>query len=167
MRGLLFAAFGAAGSLLVDLPALAQLAGDTSTFSGEVAASCSFNLPDSLSMGYGGTRKSLSVGYGFNVTTNASVIRMSVDQLTVINEPPPGASPIVPTVYIRYSDGNDAYLVYGSKTSGQVSAPLSVSSSDPNLFNIFGSVETSSMVDGKFQLPPGNYSYSTTISCLL
>ena len=161
------AGLGAAGSLLVNLPASAQMAVDTSTFSGQVAASCSFNLPESLSMGYGGLHNSLNVGYGFNVTTNASAIRMSVDQLTVINEPSPGASPIVPTVHIRYSDGNDTYLVYGSKTSGQVSALLSVSASDPNLFNIFGSVETSSMVDGKFQLPPGNYAYSTTISCLL
>ena len=163
MRQLLMAGLGAAGLLLMNLSASAQMAGNTSTFSGTVAASCSFNLPESISMGFGGLRNSLNVGYGFNVTTNTPTIRMSVGQLTVINEPPPGQSSIVPVVTITY----DRNGVFATKDAGSASAYLSVSTSDPNLFNIFGTVETRSMVNGKFQLPPGNYSYSTTISCLL
>jgi len=52
VRRLLLAALGAAGSLLMELPALAQLSNTTSTFSGQVAATCEFNLPENIEMNY-------------------------------------------------------------------------------------------------------------------
>ena len=50
------AGLGAAGLLLVNLPASAQLSGDISTSSGEVAATCSFvGLPDEYQLSYYGS----------------------------------------------------------------------------------------------------------------
>ena len=166
MRKLLLAALGAAGSLLIELPALAQISNTTSTFTGDVAASCEFSLPENLSMGYVSRTNSLNGGYGFGVTTNSSVIRMGVSEVTVIKEPPPRESSIVPEVRVIYVKGNMTYTAYGSKNVSLTSGPLSVSASALNSFSIVGTVKTSSQVNTLYQLPPGEYSYRVTITCL-
>ena len=52
MRRLLLAALTSTGSLLKELPALAQLSNTTSTFCGQVTATCEFNLPENIALTY-------------------------------------------------------------------------------------------------------------------
>ena len=76
MRELLLAALAAlaaAGSLLMDLLALAQLSNTTSTFSGQVAATCEIaNLPENISLDYNSGLNWLSSWQTFELRTNAS-----------------------------------------------------------------------------------------------
>ena len=164
MRQLLLAGLGAAGSLLMGLPALAQLSNTTSTFTGEVAATCEFNLPENISLSYRSDNNSLTYGSDFVLTTNAPVIRMSVSELTVIKEPPPRESTIVPEVRIRYDEENMSLSV--RKNVGSTSEPFPVSTSTFNRLLLLATVETSAQVNSLYQLPPGEYSYRATISCL-
>ena len=148
----------------MGLPALAQISNTTSTFTGDVAATCEFNLPENLSMGHVSRTNSLNGSFGFGVTANPSLISMGVSELTVIKEPPPRESSIVSEVRVRYVKGNMTYTAYGSKNVSLPSGPLSVSASALNSFTIVGSVITSSQVNALYQLPPGEYSYRVTIS---
>ena len=161
------ASLGAAGLLLVNLPASAQLSNDTSTFNGEVAATCAFSLPDSIPLEFRSLRKDLYGSHDFQLTTNSSSIRVSVAQLTVNDEPPPVESAVVPQVTLFYVSGNTIYMANGTKVSGETLGSSILSSSDPNQLNLSASVGTAMMRDNQYLLPPGNYSYSTTISCLL
>ena len=164
MRRLLLPALGAAGSLLLDLTALAQLSNTTSTFTGEVAATCEFNLPENISLSYRSDNNTLSYGSDFVLTTNTPVIRMSVSELTVIKEPPPRESAIVPEVRIRYDEENMS--VSGRRNVGSTSEPFPVSTSTFNRLVLEATVQTSSQVNSLYQLPPGEYSYRATVTCL-
>ena len=103
MRQLLLTAFGAWVALLLNSSAFAQLADETYTFSGEVASTCDFNLPENFSLFYRSDDNSLRWGFYFTLTTNSPVIRMGVSELTVIKEPPPRGSTTVPKVRISYN----------------------------------------------------------------
>ena len=167
VRQLLIAGWCAAGLLLVDLPAPAQLSNDTSTFNGEVAATCSFSLPDSIQLEFRSLRKDLYGSHDFELTTNSSAIRVSVAQLTVDDEPSPVESAVVPQITLFYVSGSTIYMANGTKVSGETLGPSILSASGPNQLNLSASVGTATMRDNQYLLPPGNYSYSTTISCLL
>ena len=84
------AGFGAAGLLLVNLPASGQLSDDTSTFSGEVAATCSFEgLADSYLMTYYTGSNQLGGQGDFDVISNVSNLRIEVGSVVVNSEPAP------------------------------------------------------------------------------
>lgn len=166
MRQLLIAGLGAA-ALLVNQPGSAQMAGDTSTFNGQVAATCSFSVPDSISMEFRSLRRDLYGSEQFELTTNTSAVRLSVAQLTVNNEPAPVESAIRPQITVFYVSGNTIYMINGTKESGETLGPFSFSTSTPNQLNVSASVGTAMMQNNQYLLPPGDYSYTTTISCLL
>ena len=160
MRQLLLAALGAAGSLLMDLPALAQLSNATSTFSGQVTAVCELNLPENISLEYQPANWLRGV-QNFDLTANISPVTLHVSPAVVVNEPPPYASAITATTFVIGSDFIRAdKVVEGSKA-------FNVNTSSSNTFNLRFEVATSSMAGGsRFELPPGDYSYRVTISCL-
>ena len=164
MRKLLLAALGAAGSLLVGLPALAQLSNTTTTFSGQVAATCEINnLAENIPLTYRADLNYLTSGdRQFDLSTNISTVRIHVAPIVVVSEPPPYASSIragitiddyTPNILVAFTDseGNKAYIA---------------NTSQPNYFRIRMSVFTESRVGGRYELPSGNYSYRATISCL-
>ena len=165
MRQLLLTALGAAGSLLMDLPALAQLSNTTSTFSGQIAASCSINLPENISLGFQ-PNNSLTISRDIEVTANFQ-IQLSIDQLTVVNEPQPEGQTIRATVSIWQVSGNMITLTQASKTESSGVQSFFVPANDPTNLNLTASVTTASMDEfDKYLLPDGRYTYRTTISCL-
>ena len=165
MRQLLLTALGAAGSLLMDLPALAQLSNTTSTFSGQIAASCSINLPENISLGFQ-PNNSLTISRDIEVTANFQ-IQLSIDQLTVVNEPQPEGQTIRATVSIWQVSGNMITLTQASKTESSGVQSFFVPANDPTNLNLAASVTTASMDEfDKYLLPDGRYTYRTTISCL-
>ena len=84
------AGFGAAGLLLVNLPASGQLSNDTSTFSGQVATTCSFEgLADSYLMTYYTGSNQLGGQGDFDVISNVSNLRIEVGSVVVNSEPAP------------------------------------------------------------------------------
>jgi len=96
MSKLLLAITCATGSLLVNLPVCAEISNTTSTFSGQVAATCSINLPEgqTLSLNYDASNNSLKTISVIEVRSNLSPVSISVDRLTTNSEPPPYASSI-------------------------------------------------------------------------
>ena len=161
MRQLLLAALGAAGSLLIGLPALAQLSNTTSTFSGQVAATCEFNLPENISLIYQPQNWLLGTN-NFELTAHFSPVTLHISPVVVIDEPPPYASAIIVTTWIV---GAANWLRVNSP--GEGSKAFVVDTSTPNNFLLKFEVKTSDMAGGsRFELPVGNYSYRITISCL-
>ena len=159
MRELLLAALGAAGSLLMDLPALAQLSNTTSTFSGQLAAACEFNLPENVLLEYQPANWLLGED-GFDLTANISPVTLHISPAVVINEPLPYASAITASTAIT---GTDFFRVY---KADEGSKAFDVDTSSSNRFNLRFEVATTSLVGGRFELPGGNYSYRIIISCL-
>ena len=162
MRQLLLAALGAAWSLLVDLPVLAQLSSESVFFHGQMAASCSFNLPDNLSLNYEANQNLLRGESEFDVLTNSNEVTFHISTIQVINEPTPYASGITP----RLSIFNGLGATATANKVGEAQMPFEVTPNVPNRLNLVFLVTTSNNVENRFELPPGNYSYRATISCL-
>ena len=164
VQQLLLAALGAAGSLLVALPALAQLSNTTSTFSGQVAATCEINnLPENIPLDYRADLNYLASPLRqFDLSTNISTVRIHVAPVVAVSEPPPYASSIQAGVVV--DDYASNYFVANKNVEGVLT--YNVSTSEPNYFSVRMSAYTASMVGGKYELPFGNFSYRATISCL-
>ena len=82
--------------------------------------------------------------------------------MAIVNEPPPYASGIIAKVLV--DDYASDFLIADKSDEGVKS--YNVNTSQPNYFSVRMSAFTESMVDGKYELPSGNYSYRATISCL-
>ena len=168
VRQLLMAGLGAAGSLLVNLPASGQLSNDTSTFSGEVATTCSFDgLSETASLNYQSLDNSLFGLEDFTISTNSSALRLNVSTVTANAEPsaPSGVFILADADLHQSRNGSYARLTGGSKNSSGTAAPRDYSQ-DSSL-RITSLITTTDPVNSVFQLPLGDYSYSVTISCLL
>jgi len=164
VRQLLLAALGAAGSLLMELPALAQISNTTSTFSGDVAAACDFNLPENIPLNYASSANMLDTYFNrFFLTANIPLARIHVSRAVVLAEPPPYASSIILIIAIDDVGGGNSVQA-GKDNDGTFTFPVSTSSQ--NNFDLRAFVYTSGRTENKFELPRGNYSYRTTISCL-
>ena len=98
----------------------------------------------------------------FDVSTNVSTVRIHAAPVVVVSEPPPYASGIQAGVLI--DDYASNYFVANKNVEGVLA--YSVSTSQPNYFSVRLSVYTANMVEGKYELPSGNFSYRATISCL-
>ena len=163
VRQLLLAALGAAGLLLIDLPGLAGVSSTTSTFSGHIAANCSFNLPENISLNYVSINNTLdSYEHPFELTINNSTARIYVDRVLDVNEPPPYASSILALITIRDLHGNQT----NAQKHSDGMTIFSTSNSSPNSLILRAFAYTSGKTGDKFELPSGNYSYRTTIFCL-
>ena len=166
MRQLLLAALGAAGSLLMELPALAQLSNTTSTFSGQIAASCPFDLPETISLTYDSDNNGIRRFTFFDLLTNASEVRIAIGRVITNIEPPQTGSSIEAEVTIDSMFEGNFKLVRATKaTESSLSFPTYTVG--PTRFGITFEVKTAGWTnDGKYELPPGAYSYTTTIYCL-
>ena len=156
MQQLLLAALGAAGVLLLKSPALAQLSDETSTFTGEVAAACSITgLKNSYEMTY-----RLS---GLRVTTEPFTLKSNVPVSVSISysaiQTPPNASPTGSFTISQTGNGQS-----NTRNSNQSSPPLEVTL-DNNQASIYASVTVYKATIYN-TLPPGDYTYQATISCL-
>ena len=156
VQQLLLAAFGAAGLLLIKSPALSQLSDETSTFTGEVAASCSITgLQNSYEMTFrqSGLRVTTDP---FTLTSNVPVsISISYSAIqTPINASPTGI----------FTAGQSGVGQSTTRSPNQSSAPLEVVR-DNNQASVYASVI---IYKGSIHdtLPPGDYTYQATISCL-
>ena len=167
MRQLLIAGFGAAGLLLVNLPASGQLSNDTSTFSGQVATTCSFEgLADSYSMTYYTGSNQLGGQGDFDVISNASSLRIEVGSVVVNSEPTPiEGKAINATGKLRQSINNR----WVEKVTSSKSSPgdVAVDISQGSRFRLSAYNWTQDRNGSLMYIPPGNYSYTITITCLL
>ena len=166
---LLMAGFASTGLLLLDLPASAQLSGDISTFNGEVAATCSFeSLRDSYSMIYYDSVNYLRSSAYFEVATNLPSIRVGVSQVTTITESVGlngAAIDVDARFYQRDSSGRSFLRATATKSSSATTESLDMSVG--NRVRLDAVVFTANRVGSLYQIGPGEYSYTVTISCLL
>ena len=168
VRELLMAGFGVAGLMLLNLPASAQLSNDTSTFSGEVATTCSFDrLADSYPLNYYGSGNYLRGTAEFDVITNAADLKFGVSAVTTNNEPTAlsGRNVFVNVGFYRVDGNNWILFTRGDKSSSGTSQSVDISQG--NTFQLISFVNTNDPVSGKYFLAPGQHSYSVTLSCLL
>ena len=155
MRQLLLAALGVAGALLLNQPAMTQLASETHTFSGEVASTCSIN---GLNSGYALSSSNiwLSTSYkAFEFNAN-SAVKLTV-RYEVVDEVS-GYTPITRYAYLRQRVGGEITDSTLAQFPNTDSAWLFLSVTPGT-----ASVEIA-MVIGTLPLP-GNYSYRATITC--
>ena len=87
----------------MGLPGLAQLSNTTSTFSGQLAAACEFNLPENVLLEYQPANWLLGED-GFDLTANISPVTLHISPAVVINEPLPYASAITASMAITGTD---------------------------------------------------------------
>ena len=167
-RQLLMAGLGAAGLLLVNLPASAQLSGDTSTFNGEVAAACSFvGLPDEYQLTYYGSVNYLRGSAPFELATNVASPRLEISVVTVNSEPTALNNSFVSAYgkILRSVSNQWTSVATSTKTLTSVTAPLDMS--EGNTFSLQVYNITNNRNGDRYQLAPGDYSYTVTLSCLL
>ena len=150
MRRLLLAALGAAGSMLMDLPALAQLSNTTSTFRGQIAETCEFaTLPNNLSLNYDANQNLLRGRSDIDVLANSNHVILNISKIQVINEPTPYASGVTPTLSISNGEVE-------TRTADKVRHADIHFLVNPNvpyrLFLAFD-VTTSNSVENRFELP--------------
>ena len=157
--GLLMAGLGAAGLLLVNLPASAQMSNDTSTFNGEVAATCSINgLNSDYALSWASGSGYLSGGYhSFSVDANSRV-KLVVNQ-QIITEPA-GYTPAYRRALMRQVIGGEASNPVFSNGPGIDSVALFLTDTPGT-----ATAEVRMFVGP--DPPPGDYSYQVIITCLL
>ena len=168
MQQLLLASFWVAGTLMGNLPSLAQLSTDTSTFSGAISAVCSFNgLEENTQMNYQAFNNSLFGIEDFTISTNVPLVRLNISSVTTNSEAPAAnGATILAVADLHQSQSGVWRRVAGStKNTSETRAPSDYSQ-DNNL-RITPWITTNNPINGVYQLMPGNYSYSVTISCLL
>ena len=146
----------------MDLPALAQLSSESVFFHGEMAASCEFNLPRALFLNFDANQNLLRGESEFDVLINSNRVIFNISTIEVMNEPTPYASGITPRLSIFNGLGINATAYKGG--GGQM--PFEATPNIPNRLYLVFDVTTSNSVENRFELPPGNYSYRATISCL-
>ena len=163
------AGFGFAGLLLVNLPASAQLSDDTSTFTGQVAASCLFDgFRDSYPMIWYDAVNYLRSSAHFNVITNLPNIRIGVSQVTAITESAglSGAAIGVDAYFYQKDSSNRSFLKATATKSSSATTEL-LDMSFGNGLRLDAVVLTANRVNNLYQIGPGEYSYTVTITCLL
>ena len=153
------------GLPIASFPVLAQMAEDSTDFSGAIAASCSISdLADTISMNLQSQNWLSGFDY-FNVTTNIPSIRVSVGDLSVEQEPSATGSAILRRIRLKQNQSGSYREV--ASGSSPTTEPLTVSTLEANGFGVDLAIYSASMVNNLYELPPGNYSYVLTISCLL
>ena len=151
---MLLAALVAAGSLLINQPALAQLADETYTFSGEVASTCSINgLNSNYAFSFNG--ENLESGYqAFQVNANSRVaLRVKYE---IVNEVP--GNTLEEVVLMRQVVGGDG-------SSNVYATVVNTESSALSLSDTPGTATAEVMMVVGSNPPPGDYAYQVTISC--
>ena len=156
MRQLLLTAFGAWGALLPNQPALAQLADETYTFSGEVASTCSINGLNSDYSLFLTQNDYLGISHqAFEVNTN-SPVKLTA-RYEIVDEVS-GYTPAHRKVHVRQIVGGEASNPVIASAPNTESAWLFLSDTPGT-----ATVEIRMFVGPT--PPPGNYSYRATITC--
>ena len=164
MRKLLPAALGAAGSLLVDLSALAQLSNTTSSFSGEVSPSCQITgLKDGYALrnltSNNGDPRLQSYAHTFSVESNVTAsLTVSYE---ILSEPQGFvAQNRWASLNARDQNGN-------ANMNNELFSQSENSPTTPFVLDTPGSISAwVSMLIMAKSMPPGSYSYRATLTCL-
>ena len=156
MRQLFLAVLGAAGSLFLDLPALAIIT-DTSSFIGQVSARCEIeDLEENYELDWrlGGLRKSVP----FTISSNTALsISYKYEQV----QAPIGANPS--EIFVLYEGLTQVRRIDNSPNT--YSTPKEITLNAENKANLSLSVI---LYRGTIyrSIPPGSYTYKATITCL-
>lgn len=158
MRQLLLAALAAAGSsLLLDKSALAQLADETYTFSGEVAGSCSINgLDEAKTMTLSTTNGQNEFHAREFFVLRSNITARLLYRLSVIKEPQGFASSRSATLGVWPQPAGMTQTI-GSHGTGKF---LNTTFSPGANHDIFIDMEVTNAI-------PGTYEYVVTVSCML
>ena len=98
----------------------------------------------------------------FIVLRNSNEATLNISAIQVIDEPTPYASAVTPRLSIFNHFGG----ILTATKLGEVRRAFLVTPNFPNSLTLAFLVTTSNNVENRFELPPGNYTYRATISCL-
>jgi len=139
-----------------------------STFTGNVAASCSFvDLDNEIAFVFQPTN-SLLASLTFYVNANISPIRLSLSEITVNEEPPNIISGSKPYTILKDPARNNLDLTQ-TAYKGSEGPPVQelINTLNQNTaVNMTTAVVTNDADNGRYKLNRGDYSYSVTITCL-
>ena len=139
---------------------------DQTTFNGEVAGSCEFrNLPDQVSLTYDSNSNGFLDFIDFELLANVSEFRISAGQINAIREPAniPTGSQVNASIT---STSTGLRTGTARLTGGSTSPAIQNTPNQEHALQLYIQVMTGQATGGKWQLLPGDYSYSMTISCL-
>ena len=157
MRNLLLVVFGVAGLQVSGLPALAQMAQDATEFTGAIAASCSIsNLEENYQLDWrlSGLRKSVAFTISSNQAVSASY---SYEKVSA----PEGASPS--EIFTLYQDSTQLVSLRNSPNTPSAAQSINLSSQNSASMRLSVVLYKGSIYRS---IPPGEYHYRATISCL-
>ena len=118
-------------------------------------------------MSYDGYFNRLRAFTDFEVNTNLAEYNLSLSTVTVNKEPQPLGQEIVPVVKVGYLYGRRySNFLFATKTFGG-DGIVETQPSSRNQLTLETQVKTNLKVDNRFEIPPGEYSYSVTLTCLL
>jgi len=142
----------------------AQLSSDTSTFSGDIAASCSFiDFPEAIELSWTGSRLQTNQndvnGVYFSILANVAV-EISHSGMTVTEEPE-GVDASQGLSLTKRSDNQRLFQVY--RNTNPESTELLNTVNVPEPMRIFSWVSFHHLATA----PLGRYAHSITLSCLL
>ena len=157
----------AAAVILSATAAESNLATDSTQFTGNVAASCLLEATDAQQLNLFPNGKLESFA-DFHLTANTPV-RLSLTAVTRNQEPAdvPGGAIVMSYIY-KQQTGAPHIRIGDQATLTSAMEPASAENGmERTLYKVGLKAITGQQSEGKYLLPPGDYSYTTTIQCLL
>ena len=153
--------------ILSATAAESNLATDSTQFTGNVAASCLLEATDTQQLNLFPNGKLESFA-DFHLTANTPV-RLSLTAVTRNQEPAdvPGGAIVMSYIY-KQQTGAPHICIGDQATLTSAMEPASAENGmERTLYKVGLKVVTGQQIEGNYLLPPGDYSYTTTIQCLL
>lgn len=144
-----------------------SLATDSTQFTGSVAASCLLEAPDTQQLNLFPNGK-LEAFADFHLTANTDV-RLA---LTAVNENQqpgdvPGGAIVMSYIYKQQTGTPHIRIGDQATLTAAMEAAAAQNGTERTLYKVGLKVLSGQQSEGNYLLPPGDYSYTTTIQCLL
>ena len=144
-----------------------SLATDSTQFTGSVAASCLLEAPDTQQLNLFPNGK-LEAFADFHLTANTDV-RLALTAVSENQQPGdvPGGAIVMSYIYKQQIGAPHIRIGEQATLSAAMAAAAAQNSTERTLYKVGLKILSGQQSEGKYLLPPGNYSYTTTIQCLL
>ena len=157
----------AAAVSMSSTAAHSSLATDSTQFTGSVAASCLLEAPDTQQLNLFPNGK-LEAFADFHLTANTDV-RLALSAVSENQQPGdvPGGAIVMSYIYKQQTGTPHIRIGDQATLTAAMGAAAAQNGTERTLYKVGLKVLSGQQSEGNYLLPPGDYSYTTTIQCLL
>ena len=157
----------AAAVSMSSTAAYSSLATDSTQFTGSVAASCLLEAPDTQQLNLFPNGK-LEAFADFHLTANTDV-RLALTAVSENQQPGdvPGGAIVMSYIYKQQTGTPHIRIGDQATLTAAMGAAAAQNGTERTLYKVGLKVISGQQSEGNYLLPPGDYSYTTTIQCLL